>query len=189
MDKPLIFTTPLSSLDCTWRLEKLVAQKHFYFSSGRLTIHIKIDSVEIKGNSFKLFVLCSPHRFKLPALLYFKLNGELRPTEKETTIQLWLQLHKPFSKAERVILFFWHLCLILALTGGIVGILTSTLMQGILIGLIFVLGGVCYLWILYRTHRLGTTRIANLVYQALRQELFSPNQSQSSNSPDWLSSL
>ena len=189
MDNPLIFTSPLSVLDCVRRLEKLAARKHFYFSSGRFSIHLKIDSIETNGNSFNLFVLCSPHRFELPVFFYFKLSGELRPDEKETAIRLWLQLHKPFSKFERVFLFSWHLFLILALIGGIIGILTSTLVQGTLIGSIFVLAGVFYFWTVYRTYTLGTVRIPNLVYQALRQGLSSPNQSQSSNSPDWLSFL
>lgn len=188
MIEPLTFISPLSPQDCIQRLEKLAEKKHFLFSSGRFIIHLKVDAIEASRDSFNLYVLCNPQRFELPAFIFFKLIGEINPTENGTIIKMYLQLHKPFSKAELGFLVFWSFILVLALTGGIIGVLSSTLTQGLFIGLAFALAGIGYAWTLYRTYKLGMTYIPNLVYKTLQQDLSETSQGRD-KLPEWVSSL
>jgi len=189
MNESLTFISPLSPQDCHQQLEKLAEKRHFHFSSKRFIVHIKINALEAKRDSFNLFVLCSPQRFKLPAFVYFRLIGKIHPAEKGTTVQFRLQLSKPFSKAEWGYLIFWFLILALALAGGIIGILSSNLLQGLFIGLAFIMAGIGYVWILYKTYKFGMAKIPDLVYKALQQDLLAKSQGQDLKTPDWVSSL
>lgn len=189
MNEPFTFVSPLSTQDCNQRLEKLAKKRHFYFSSGSFILHIQIDSIETSQDCFNLFVLCSPERFRNYAFVFFKLIGQIHPSEKGTTIQLRLQLSKPFSKFDWGFLVFSLLIYALAFFGVIIGILSSNLWEGLLIGLVVVVAGLGYAWILYQTYKFGVAKIPDLVYKALRQDLPAKSQGQDSKTQDWVSSL
>jgi hypothetical protein len=189
MTELLTFVSPLSPQDCNQRLEKLAEKRHFYFSSGSFILHIKIDSIKASQDCFNLFVLCSPERFRNYAFVFFKLIGQIHPSEKGTTIQLRLQLSKPFSKFDWRFLVFSLLIYALAFFGVIIGILSSNLWEGLLIGLVVVVAGIGYAWQLYKTYKFGSAKILGLVYKTLLQDLPEKLQGQDANTSDWVSSL
>jgi hypothetical protein len=189
MTELLTFVSPLSPQDCNQRLEKLAEKRHFYFSSGSFILHIKIDSVKASQDCFNLFVLCDPERFRSYAFVYFKLIGQIYPSEKGTTIQLRLQLSKPFSKFDWGFLVFSLLIFALAFFGVTIGILSSNLREGLLIGFVVFVAGIGYAWQLYKTYKLGVAKIPDLVYKALLQDLPAKSQGQDSKTSDWVSFL
>lgn len=189
MNEPFTFVSPLSPQDCNQRLEKLAKKGHFYFSSGSFILHIQIDSIETSQDCFNLFVVCSPQRFKLHAFVFFKLLGQIHPSEKGSTIQLRLQLAKPFSKFDWGFLVFSLLIYAFAFFGVIIGILSSNLWEGLLIGLVVVVAGIGYAWQIYQTYKLGLAKIPALVYKTLQQNLPEKSQGQDSKTSDWVSSL
>jgi hypothetical protein len=189
MNEPFTFVSPLSPQDCNQRLENLAKKRHFYFSSGSFILHIKIDSIKASQDCFNLFVLCSPERFRNYAFVFFKLIGQIHPSEKGTTIQLRLQLSKPFSKFDWGFLVFSLLIYAFAFFGVTIGILSSNLREGLFIGLVVVVAGIGYAWILYQTYKFGVAKIPDLVYKALHPDLSVKSQDQDSKTPDWLSSL
>ena len=189
MKETVIFVSPLSPQDCNQRLDELAKKRNLYFASKHFVIHINIKALETKRDSFKLSVSCSPQRFEFPAFVFFILFGQIHPAETGTTIQLRLQLSKPFSKFELGYLVFWLLILALAITGGVIGVLSSNLLHGSFIVLAFVATSIGYAWILYQTYKLGMVKILDLVYKALRQEPHENSKGQESKTPDWVSSL
>jgi hypothetical protein len=189
MNEPFTFVSPLSPQDCHQRLEKLAKNRHFYFSSGSFILHIKIDSMKASRDGFNLFILCSPERFRNYALVYFKLLGQIQPSDKGTAIQLQLQLSKPFSKSDWGFLVFSLLIYAFAFFGVTIGIRSSCLWEGLFIGFVVVVAGIGYAWQLYKTYKFGSEKILDLVYKALRPNLSAKLQEQDSKKPDWLSSL
>jgi hypothetical protein len=189
MNEPFTFVSPLSPQDCNQRLENLAKKRYFYFSSGSFILHIKIDSIKASLDCFNLFVSCSPERFRNYAFVFFKLVGQIHPSEKGTTIQLRLQVSKPFSKFDWGFLVFSLLIYAFAFFGVIIGILSSNLWEGLFIGLVVVVAGIGYAWQLYKTYKFGIAKIPDLVYKALLQDLPAKSQGQDSKASDWVSSL
>lgn len=189
MTETFTFLSPLSPQDCKQRLEKLAKKQHFYFSSGSFILHVKIDSIKASQSGFNLFILCSPERFRNYALVYFKLLGQIHPSDKGTTIQLLLQLSKPFSKFDWGFLVFSLLIYAFAFFGVTIGIPSSYLWEGLLIGFVVVLAGIGYAWQLYKTYKFGSAKILGLVYKTLLQDLPEKPQGQDANTSDWVSSL
>jgi hypothetical protein len=189
MNEPFTFVSPLSPQDCNQRLEKLAKKRHFYFSSGSFILHIKIDSIQASEDCFNLFVLCSPERFRSYAFVYFRLIGQIHPSEKGTIIQLRLQLSKPFSKFDWGFLVFSLLIFAFVTFGVIIGILSSNLWEGLFIGLVVGVAGIGYTWQLYKTYKFGAAKILDLVYKTLQQDLSEKSQGQDSKTSDWVSSL
>ena len=185
----LTFSSSLSSAECIQRLEKLVTRKHFFYSPGRFTIHVKFDSLITAGNSFQLLILCSPHRFELPAFIYFKFRGVLFPAENETPIQGRLFLDRPYSIGEWVFLVFWIILLALALLGGTISILTAPDLQAVLMALILVFAAGAYCGSLFHTYRLAKTFIPKLVFQVLQPEVCTTTQDKDSEHSEWVAGL
>ena len=175
MTEPYTFISPLSPQDCYQRLEKLAKKRHFYFSSGGFILHINIDSIEVSENCFNLFIICDPERFKNYAYVYFKLLGEIHPSEEGAIIRLRLQLSKPFSKFYWGFLVFSLLISVLAGFGAIVHILSSNLGEGLLIGCVVAVATLGYAWRIYQTYTLGKTKILDLVCEALQTEVVIPS--------------
>jgi hypothetical protein len=170
-------------------LEKLAEKQHFHVSSGNFVLHMKINAIETGNDYVQLLVLCTPQRFKLPAFVFFRLDGQMRRSEDGTLIQLELHVTRPFSQVEWDYLIVWLLILGLALVGGVVGVRSSNLLRGLLIGLAFLAAGLGYGWILYQTYRSGMVKIPVLVYEALRQDLPGTFPGYDAKPPDWASSL
>lgn len=189
MTETFTFLSPLSPQDCKQRLEKLAKKQHFYFSSGSFILHIKIDSIKASQSGFNLFILCSPERFRGHALVFFRLIGKIHPSEKGTTIQLRLQLSKPFSKFDWGFLVFSLLISALAFFGIVIAILSSNLWEGLLIGAVVGVAGAGYAWRLYQTYLLGAEKIPTLVYQALQQDSPETPQGQDAKPSEWVSTL
>jgi hypothetical protein len=189
MSEPLTFTSPLPAPDCIQHLEKLAKKRHFYFSSGSFILHVKIDSIKASQNGFNIFILCSPERFRSHAFVYFKLIGQIYPSEKGTTIQLRLQLSKPFSKFDWGFLVFSLLISALAFFGIVIAILSSNLWEGLLIGVVVGVAGAGYTWQLYKTYKFGTAKILDLVYEALLQVLPAKSEGQDAKPSEWVSTL
>jgi len=189
MNRPFTFSSPLSAPDCIQRLQKLVERRDFYVESGHFgVVHVILDSIETSANSFQLFLNCSPRGRSLLPFIYLRLHGEMRSSNDETRIQLWLKSDQPRATAEWAFYGFWVVVVALAMAGGIIGILTSPPLQGIFISLVYVLAVSAGFWVYRQTYRISAKHLLNLIYHTLRHEGVEP-QSQETNEVEWLSSL
>jgi hypothetical protein len=189
MNRPFTFSSPVSSPDCIQRLQKLVERKHFYVASGLFgVVHVIVESIETSTNSFRLFLKCSTRGDSLLPFIYLRLHGEMRWSNGETKIQLWLKSDQPRSTAEWAFYGFWAVLVTFTLAGGVIGVLTSPPLQGIFIASIYVLAVSGGFWVYRQTYRISVKHLLNLIYHTLRHE-GAETQSQETNEVEWLSSL
>lgn len=189
MPNPAPFLSPYSPLAGLQRLEQLTEKQNFYDSSGHFSVHTRIDAFERAGNSFRLFAVCSPQHFRLPAFLFFKLSGKMTPTSEGSSVQLELRLQAPFSTGDRLLFIFWTGISLFALAGGGIRMAALSLPERLLVGLIFLAAGVGYLSRLYRTYLLGASHILDLVTQTLQRDPSTPEEREISGLTDWIDSL
>ncbi len=188
MNKTFTFDSPFSAQECRQRLEALVGQTHFYFAYGRFKLHLNLLKIEFNArtSSFTLYAQASPQRFDLPAILYFELAGHLQPEANQTKVRFELHMRTPFAKADKMFLLFWSLIVLLAIVGGVIGVLTAAGWESAFIAALFVLGGLGYAWILQRVYKLTMMYLPSLVYQVIGPQLSTSTQSESSSVPDWV---
>jgi hypothetical protein len=188
MPTPPHFSSPYAPLAGLQRLEQLAEKQNFYDSCGHFSVHTRIDAIERDGNSFRLFVMCSPQHFRLPAFLFFKLTGKMTPTSEGSRVQLELRLQPPFSTGDRLLFIFWTGTFLLALA-GLIRIATAPASESLLSGFIILLAGMGYLNRLYRTYQLGANHILDLVTQTLQRDPSTPEKREISGAPEWIDSI
>jgi hypothetical protein len=165
------FHSPLSLSACEQRLVVLAARKHYDVTAGRFMVNVRIDAIDIQagapGRSFRLHSACNSSSFRLPVTVYLKLTGGFQPAESGTLVNFSIRTHRPFNRADWFQDIFWSALVLLALAGGVIGVLLTPPLQSMLIEASFVLAGGVYLWVLNRVRGLAMRSIPELIRQTL----------------------